>query len=232
MKRSSVGKEHHSSTGGQNSPQKLIDVSEEQKEDLINLANEHEFPALSANSSSKSNRRNQNVGGMEEQGGKQTSLRQSNNALLGSHSNNRPRKLPYLSVSKKKHVSVEQTSTRSSSYPDESSYPTIGFQEGQSHSASGRPKLGKNGPQGGPTPENQGDNMLRPFDICFYTRKQPVIQRPPCSQMDSSSVIENGEILRPGMVLFKRYIPIWQQVSIKASSINVIFSCFASTVLP
>lgn len=146
-----------------------------------------------------------------------------NNDSFGSHSNYNPHKLPFPSVYKKKQVFVERSSQRSSSYTEESSYPTTGFQEGLSPSASGRPNLEKYGPPGRSTPENQGDTMFRPFDICFYSRKQPVIQR---------SVIENGEILRPGMVLLKSYIPIWQQVSIIATSFYAIFSWFVPFVLP
>lgn len=138
-----------------------------------------------------------------------------NNDSFGSHSNHNPHKLPFPSVYEKKQVFGESSSQRGSSYTEKSSYPTTSFLEGLSHSASGRPNLEKNAPPGRSTPENQGDTVFRPFDICFYSRKQPVIQR---------SVIENGEILRPGMVLLKSYIPIWQQVSIIANSSYAIFS--------
>lgn len=226
-KLSSVRKEHDSSTRRNNFPQNSIHVSEEQTECLFNPANEHEFPPLSAGSSSKSKRRNR-CGGVVaveqkiEQRGKQTSSPQPNNDSLESHSESCPPKSPpFPSVLRKKLASVASvglSSPTSSDHTDESTYRT-GIQERQSPSASVRPNLEKSGPLGRATPENTRDTRCRPFDICFYPRRQLVLQRPAfpvkeqCAQMDGS-VIENGEILRPGMVLLKSYLPLWQQVDI------------------
>ncbi|KAL3536592.1 hypothetical protein ACH5RR_005053 [Cinchona calisaya] len=118
---------------------------------------------------------------------------------------------------------LKSSSVNPSQQPNMSA-PTTGSMKKHSSFPSGGQYIPKNSPERGGGVQNSRDSkrtrVNEPFDICPFRTRYPAVLKPSSQdkerlqgiQMDYS--LENGQVLRSGMVLLRSYIPLSQQIDL------------------